>query len=214
MRLCVYGLLPNCKGKIVDGRDRVAFVYPACLSGSIGNSVASMKIRAYRPLRAQGLEDRRNDQVFDMPECSVMSSCVLPSQLFGRKSSRSDGPLGLVMGLVDGDSPGDPGEFIGQGDGSDVYTPALYQSSNPLAERISFVVGGAYHGPGTMDEQASEIRITAFADAEQGGFTAGGMLSGNEPEGRCCIPAPPELTGVTHASTPGTGYDWAEPGNG
>ena len=50
--------------------------------------------------------------------------------------SYSGSPLGFVLSLVGGDGPSDTGEFIGQRDGGDVFTAALFDAGYPLADRI------------------------------------------------------------------------------
>jgi len=52
---------------LLDDRDRIASVYPACLLALLSERLASMKIRAYRPCRHHGLFDLRVKQVFNTP---------------------------------------------------------------------------------------------------------------------------------------------------
>ena len=143
-----------------------------------------------------------------------MSSCVVPSQFVGRYLDHSGRALRFKGCLVDGNGPGDTGEFIGQGDGRDVDTAALYEASDPLAQRVGFLVCGPYYRPGTVNQQASEIGVAPFGDAEQSGFTAGGMLSGDKAHRSRGITTSAKLVPVAHAGTPDTGHDGTESGNG
>ncbi len=123
-------------------------------------------------------------------------------------------PLRFEVRLVDGDGPGDAGEFIGQGNGGDVDASSVFYLGDPLAQGIVVLVCGSDHGAGAMDEQASEIGVAPFSDAEQGGFAAGGMLSGHQPQRSGGMTAPAELVSMAHAGPPDTGHDRTEPRDG
>ena len=92
--------------------------------------------------------------------------------------------------------PSDPGQFVGQGNHRDIAVHAGQQGANPSTEGCWLGRQGADDGAGTMDHQAAQIAVAAFADTEQPGFAAGGVLVRYDAEPGCEIPPTLESAAV------------------
>ena len=69
--------------------------------------------------------------------------------------------------LVAPDTPSDPGDAIGEGDGGDVVAAGSLGSDGPGLESVRLLdaVSGVESGTGTVDEEHASVGIAALGDA-------------------------------------------------
>src|SRR5260221_14666271 len=109
----------------------------------------------------------------------------------------SCGGLDRVVGLLSSpDGPHDPGELVGQGHGGFVVDVCGADSGRPLTESVLVVAGAEQDGAGAVDEQRSEVTVSAFGDASEVTLEATGVLARGEAEVAGEVPARGKAPGV------------------
>ena len=76
--------------------------------------------------------------------------------------------------------PGNARVLVGQGHCRHVLVPSLEQALEPTVRWVQAQLQVTDHGPGTMDQQGTQISIAALANSEQPGFASARVLSRNK----------------------------------
>ena len=85
---------------------------------------------------------------------------------------RADGSR-FVVDLFKQNSPGDPRQFIGDGDDDFIACGALFELMYPVPEAAGIVLHSQEHGPRSVNEHPSQIAVAPLTDAVQLGLTPG-----------------------------------------
>lgn len=88
--------------------------------------------------------------------------------------------------------------------------PSLGQNDGPAADRISLALGGDQNGPGTEDQQRSQVSVAGFGDASQSSLAAGVVLPGHQTQPGGELSATTELMAVSHHGDHARSGRWAD----
>ena len=126
--------------------------------------------------------------------------------------------LGLgarVVGLVDGESPGDAGDLIGESDGGAVVSTALLEAKGPGLEAVGMfgAGGGDQSGPSAMDQERTQVGVATFGDGSQVSAGAAGVFSGDDAERAGEAAAGAETVQGTDEAGQGSGAERADAGD-
>ena len=109
------------------------------------------------------------------------------------------------------DSPGDPGQLVGECDDDHVAVHAALQLGEPRAEALTVPHLAAQHRLRPQDEQAPEMGVAALADAQEARLPTRRMLPGDEPEPSGEVPSVRKRAAVADGGDDGSRRDRTEP---
>lgn len=80
--------------------------------------------------------------------------------------------------------PDDTGDFIGESDGGFVVTTRLFDAQRPGSETVRGLafLGVTDNGTGSMDEEHSQVTVTALGDPSESSMGSAGVFPGSEAE--------------------------------
>ncbi len=117
----------------------------------------------------------------------------------------------MVIGATGQNRQNDPGIFIGERDGHYIGVSPIAHPFDPQASRICFASCFPKNSTSTMDQQGTQVSVSAFADPEQAGSTTTGALFGNEPKPGRKLPSVLEAGTVTDRGYKRRRRDWPDP---
>ncbi len=85
---------------------------------------------------------------------------------------------------------------------------------DPTAQWVVLLFRATDDGAGAMYEQAAQLAVSAFADAQQGVFSAATVLPGYQPNRCRYVTATATILAIVHVAVEGAGDDGAKAGNG
>ena len=77
--------------------------------------------------------------------------------------------------------PNNPGILVRQRHRGDVLVAPRDQALQPFTFTVGFVLAGIHHCPSTMNQQGSQIRVTAFSDPTEAFLPTARMLAWHQP---------------------------------
>jgi hypothetical protein len=90
---------------------------------------------------------------------------------------------GMERPIVFPDGPGDPSELVGECGGGLVVAACSLACESPGAQPIRrLALGGVQDGAGAVDEQRSQVDVSALGDGAEASSQAGGVLPGGQAE--------------------------------
>lgn len=134
------------------------------------------------------------------------SGRFIPS--FACTSNRPTSGSGAVF-LVSGQQrPDDARILVGDGHDGAVRPAALPELVHPLAEPIRLADCGSNDRAGAMDQQSSQMLVTAFADPHQDCSISAGMLAWDQPQPGGHVASVVEVPPVTDRGNDGRRSFW------
>ena len=109
--------------------------------------------------------------------------------------------------------PDDSGILVGQRYGGDVLVPPPHDPGQPTARMIGFSVRQPDQGARAVDQQGSQVAVSALADAEQGLLAAARVLLWNKSEPGGQLPAVGERIRIANRRHQRAGRDRPDTGD-
>ena len=80
------------------------------------------------------------------------------------RSISSSREIGVVIGAVSQHCPSHPGCLVRKRDSSNIGVRSISQVGDPATQGVITSLGLRDHGAGAVDEDAPQVRVTAFGD--------------------------------------------------
>src|SRR5262245_24148085 len=130
--------------------------------------------------------------------------------------SKSGGRHLPKIDIVFPDSPDDPGQFVGEGDGGLVVAACLLKAQSPGAQAVGSgaLTGRPEDGACAMDEQHAEIDVATLADGAEAADETAGAFAGRQAQVAGEVTCGGEALHIADEGDQGGGSEETDAGDG